>query len=330
MIGVALALQLAVGAPVREFTDDWPSDSVPRGTVRVRVRTDSGYRLALLRRGRVVALSPHTYLTSYSASLSDQPPPPGIRVLATRFENGMTAVRARTLRELLPPQYRGVGGLMVYNDRARQRHAYLLADDGTRLQAFTRLGRPITLPTFHRVLQPPHYWSRRWVRGDRFRYVIALIDTIAGRCHLRRETLAPLIPEPIALPRGAWDQCAVVHQPFGADTLRITRQVAFTDTLGRTAVYRIRRRTVRPSGVSYRGRLVYVLRGGSLLLEDSTASPSARFHVMRPDGTSVPEAEYEEIRYQGCDFMQVRRAGVWGMLSTDGRFSPGIKVPFSC
>ena len=315
----------------REFSafarSDLVGETVGRDSLSVRVRerdaNGDGFRYLLFVRHRLVAVTPHLDRWQYSTTLNgNYALPPGIRHIAIRESGANGAFDARTLREVLAPTWRGVGGLLAYDASARLQYQYLMADDGDGLHLFTTDGQPIPLPRFHRLKQVHGFL--RWKRsGDQFTSVFALTDTVRRTCRLVRRDLTPVVQDEIAW--SGQDDCA---RPYGRGS-ESAAVLAFTNSAGTIQSYHIRDTVFARSARDVSGRLVHLFDTGALIVERTEAG-SPVYRILAADGVTHLGEAFSGFEALGCGFVRVFRDGTWYTPYPDGSITTRLFFPFSC
>ena len=78
------------------------------------------------------------------------------------------------------------------------------------------------------------------------------------------------------------------------------------------------------------GRLVTALESGELILQQKNKAGEQVYRITSADGTPLSSEEYEEFRYLGCGFMNIRHQGTWYAIGRNGKLSKDLRFPVSC
>lgn len=283
-----------------------------------------GERAVLLVRGHVVAQSPHLQRSSYSTTLYGTGVPSGLLLVAARSEYGVGVMDPHTLRDVLAPVWRGASGVYWYDDRANERGAYLLADAGRELKLFRRDGTPVPLARFDTLHLQPVFFP---VPKGRPPHAPVLVtrDSVTKSCRVYRWDATPIIADTMRI-----DEYGYCPRPrsWRSDT-QPDFWLTFTDLHDRVQVYRIGASDIEHTGRDVDGVLAFAFGNGIMVVARGTGD-ARRFHVLRQDGSAIPDAVYEKFQHLGCGFTEVWKAGNWWSLLSDGSTDPRRRYPFSC
>lgn len=277
------------------------------------------YRYARFAGGRLKALSPRDYLTSYYASSVQQSYMPKnlIAVVASQ-ENGHGLIDPNTLEEVVKPVWRGIGGLGLPNDQGTNR--YLLADDGKTRTLFSADGRTRLLGNIDKIALIADWFAHKPGLQPADRAIIAASEAGEQTCRLFDINLNLLLPLSIPLRQGECPirQAGYPARFFVADTDDGQIHVYSTEQTGR----------LQPLSV-VAGHLVGTAPTGMVITWVETPQ-GKRYRVFLPDGKRANEDDFDEFRHLGCGFFEVRKDAKWLTLRHDGSVTEKRYFPFSC
>ena len=305
-------------------------DRIPEGQTANVVRlkldglTSGGWRYALFKNGNLQAFSRSDYLNSYyDNSMGGKfPLSSSYRGVSTKMSGGWGVVKLDTLDEVIEPRWQGVGSVSVSKtDKWTDTQAtYLLAKDERSLHLFSINGTPIKIPLFDHI-KVEYNWVPPYTAGlERdFETVIITTDEASGTCRLYSAKMNPIFNVNISIDR-ATRKCP---RPTVAVSL------AFTNSLGRTQIYDITVNGGMALRVEKDDEIFYQFRTGVIVFRRKSQE-GMTFWVASPDGTRLNDTNFTEFTHLGCDFVRVKRDGVWVMLLPDGTIDKRLSVPVSC
>ncbi|MDF3833818.1 hypothetical protein P3W85_12790 [Cupriavidus basilensis] len=320
-------------APFNGIETDYPTEGMPERGARFKLSfsdgTDSDYAYVMFVNGRMRAMSPHHYVSSYSYRdvKTSGVIPPHLRIVATASTGALGVLDMATLQEVLMPEWLGIGALSDASVLTPDGHAvttYLVAAGSAGLRLHTLGGKAIALPRFDQARLVYDWFSSPDERGLPNPAVIETIDTTARTCRIYTVSLKPLLDDAIPLPsRGT---CLARSRPAGPYFM-------FSDKSGKTQVYRkefagSEGKLVR-TATDVDGEFTYGFRTGVMVLK-STRTGTASYRLVDAQGETLGGMPLSGFRDLGCGFVQVQREGKWWSLREDGQLSPELGYPFSC
>jgi hypothetical protein len=277
------------------------------------------YRYALFAGGRLKAVSPHAYLTSYySASLPETYLPKNFAAIAVNEQDGHGLIDLDTLDEIIQPVWRGVGGLGLANEGGAGR--YLLADDGKTRTLFSADGRTRLLGNIDKITLIADWFAHKPGLQPADRAIIAASEAGEQTCRLFDVNLNLLLPLSIPLRQGECPSQQAGYPPrfYVADTDDGQIHVFSTEQTGR----------LQPLSV-IAGNLVGTAPTGMVITWVDTPQ-GKRYRAFMSDGKRANEDDFDEFRHLGCGFFEVRKDTKWLTLRHDGSVTEKRYYPFSC
>lgn len=255
-----------------------------------------------------------------------QGPPGPLQTVRVADGPHQGALRLSDLREIIPPEWDGVGAMAFNHGPAgrQQTRWLLLAERGGRGQLLDLEGRllPVMDFTHAKIVREPTTY-------------LQLIDTQRQRCQWVDSRGVELVPEPMALQP---DQaCPALDQDDGS--------LFFTTLRGMTAAYVRPGAKLHPLLAPLPGRYVdHVPRPLCGNEGRCTRTPRADdiralvvyrkdlprpYRVVAPDGSELLPDGFDQTR-PGCTHLELRRKGEpWQELGDDGKVVPLRRFCFS-
>jgi hypothetical protein len=285
---------------------------------------ENGWRYVVLKPGALLARSPHVYeewTLGHEALLPDlQKPYLEVRVVGS----GSGIVREDTLDEVLAPQWRQVGEVIVRTDRGDGKKIYLVALDDSKVHVFDADGRPVALDgEFDRV-------GVLWQPLDAAPVdLISFASSTRGRCRVFSPDLLPVTDQELPIPKSSrarsfgWQN---EHCPMPSrDTPGF---LAVQDGDQEVKVFRRDRDVHFRLTASVHGVLFHLFQSGRFLVED--VGEPRTYVLYEASGALAVPSRFQAVRGQGCGFFQVQQEGHWRGLDRDGEFMDANVFPFSC
>lgn len=277
------------------------------------------YRYALFAGGRLKAVSPHDYLTSYhSPSLPESYLPKNLAAIAVKEQDGHGLIDLDTLDEVVQPVWRGVGGLGLPDEGGPGR--YLLTDDGKTRTLFSPDGRRRLLGNIDKIALIPNWFAYQPGLKPADRAIITATEAGEQSCRLFDIHLNLLLPQIIPLDQG---QCP--SQPAGYPP----KYFAASANDGLIHVYSLEKIGRLLSLSIIPGTLVGTAPSGMVITWIETPQ-GKRYRAFLPDGKRANEDEFDDFRHLGCGFFEVRKGKQWLTLHHDGTVTEKRYFPFSC
>jgi hypothetical protein len=296
---------------------------IPAGKRLFKLVTNSPngttYRYALFAGGRLKAVSPHEYLTSYyGSSLPATYLPKNLVGIAVSEQNGHGLIDLDSLDEVIQPVWRGVGGLGLANEGGAGR--YLLADDGKTRTLFSADGRQQLLANIEKITLIPDWFPYRKDQESAERAIIAITENGGQTCRLFDIKLNLLLPLTLRTERG---ECPTWR---GGQPAKYYVGETFDNVIH---VYTLEAPARLQAQGMIAGRMATATTKGVVLARIDTPE-GERYRAFAPDGTRANAQDFDEYRHLGCGFLEVRVGKKWLTLYHDGSTTEKRFYPFSC
>lgn len=300
---------------------EWMEAKVLGGAGRTLLRLKSGehYRLALFQRGRLLAVSPRDYLSSYNSSTLEANRhylPAQFRPVVSADGHGL--IDLRKLKEVLQPEWLGVGGLSVLDDP--QAASYLLSDSGEQRRLYALPSGKLLMDRIASLTPIPNWFPYRPGHPAGQRAVLLLHKQGEAGCQLLNWQLQPLMPHLLPLRHG---QCQLAQ--FGE------RRYLFSDAdMQSVHAYAILAEGALRWISTTPGQLEAAEANTGLMVLRVSSEQETRYRLYFADGRPASTEYYTGFTDLGCGFWRVKQGATWLSLSRDGQTSPQLRYPFSC
>lgn len=270
------------------------------------------------RRGRLTAVSPHTYSMSYSSSSlpTDGLSPPLLDVVIPAPDrHGI--LNLTTLREVIEPRWLGVGGIRLNGPDREPR--YLLTDDGQTRTVYSREGQ-VLLRDIHGITLLPHGLPPRPNAPASDQAAMVITRQGGAQCEVYDLDLKPLLSQP--------------HRTRHGSCLTAPDQTGGLGLAGETPDGILHFYTRQPDGTlrqtgQVNGSLAALTRTGNAVTRiDTPAGPRYRVYTFAAQPTHPQD--FDDFRDLGCGFHEVRLGEQWLTLLPDGSTRTERYFPFSC
>ena len=292
-------------------------------------------------RGKLVASSPHQYLLGDGlasiSSANSELDASNLRAVHISEPVGAGILDLASLHELLQPRWSGVGqvinalGKVDKNGQLTPR--FLLAMDSQGLHLHTAQGQPIALPRFDHIEMWPNWLPSPAGNGngngkrkapDNPPLLIQTQELKADKtpqsCRLYNEALQPLVDEPV--PASYCPRRSGRDSPYFAYSTAAGTQVFLKQRSDQLL-------TLQRVGRNIKGKLIYPLDSGALLLESGEQTSQPTYRLVTPQGADIAERSFDTAELIGGGQIVVTRGKQRWMLRQDGSLSTTMTRPFS-
>ena len=290
-------------------------------------------------RGKLVASSPHQYLLGDGlasiSSANSELDASNLRAVHISEPVGAGILDLASLHELLQPRWSGVGqvinALGKVDKNGQPVPRFLLAMDSQGLHLHTAQGQPIALPRFDHIEMWPNWLPSPAGNGNGKRkapdnppLLIQTQELKADKtpqsCRLYNEALQPLIDEPV--PASYCPQRSGRDSPYFAYSTAAGTQVFLKQRSDQLL-------TLQRVGRNIKGKLIYPLDSGALLLESGEQTSQPAYRLVTPQGADIAERSFDTAELIGGGQIVVTRGKQRWMLRQDGSLSTTMTRPFS-